>query len=85
MASIDPRDLEPAQERPRGGARIIEFQQRPGQELAVTIGELADVLGMSERWIAYRVAKDGMPSHVYGRARRFRVSEVEAYLEGRAR
>jgi hypothetical protein len=84
MALIDPKDLESAQ-RLRGGARIIKFPQRPGQERAVTIGELADVLGVSERWIAYRGAKDGMPSRTFGRPRRFRVSEAEAYLERRAR
>ena len=40
-------------------------------------------LGMSERWIAYRV-NEGMRSHRYGRARRFRLSEVVAWLERRA-
>jgi predicted DNA-binding transcriptional regulator AlpA len=64
-------------------ARIIEFPQRPGLERALTARELADTLGMSERWIAYRVA-EGMPSRTYGRARRFRVSEVESWLARRA-
>jgi excisionase family DNA binding protein len=60
-------------------AKIIQFPQRPGFERALTAKQLAEALGMSERWIAYRVA-EGMPSHRYGRARRFRMSEVEEYL-----
>lgn len=63
-------------------AKIIQFPQRPGIERALTCHELAEVLGMSERWIAYRV-KEGMPSHRYGRARRFRLSEVDAWLQRR--
>lgn len=63
-------------------AKILQFPQRPGLERALTVRELADVLGMSERWIAYRV-KEGMPSHRYGRARRFRLSEVETWLARR--
>ena len=65
-------------------AKIIAFPQRPGHERALTVAELAEVLGMSERWIAYRVKEDNMPSHKYGRARRFRLSEVERWLERRA-
>lgn len=64
-------------------AKIIQFPQRPGFEPALTAKQLADALGMSERWIAYRV-KEGMPSHRYGRARRFRISEVESWLQRRA-
>jgi excisionase family DNA binding protein len=63
-------------------ATVIPFPQRPGLERALNIAELAELLGMSERWIAYQV-KSGMPSHKYGRARRFRLSEVEGWLERR--
>jgi excisionase family DNA binding protein len=63
-------------------ATIIQFPQRPGFERSLTAQELAEALGMSERWIAYRV-REGMPSHRYGRARRFRLSEVEAWLQRR--
>lgn len=63
-------------------AKVIAFPQRAGAERALTVRELADALGMSERWIAYRVA-EGMPSHQYGRARRFRLSEVESWLARR--
>lgn len=65
-------------------AKIIEFPHRAGFERNLTAGELAQVLGMSERWIAYRV-KEGMPSYRYGRARRFRLSEVQAWVQRRAR
>ena len=64
-------------------ADIIDFPQRRGLEPMLTIQELAAALGMSERWIAYRV-NEGMRSHRYGRARRFRLSEVVAWLERRA-
>lgn len=63
-------------------AKIIPFPQRPGLERMLNTAELAEILGMSERWIAYRV-NDGMPSHRYGRSRRFRLSEVEDWLERR--
>jgi excisionase family DNA binding protein len=63
-------------------ARILQFPQRPGLERALTTVELSEVLGMSERWIAYKV-REGMPSHTYGRARRFRLSEVESWIENR--
>ncbi len=42
--------------------------------------QLAAHLGFSARWVDYRVA-EGMPSHVFGRRRRFRLSEVERWLE----
>jgi excisionase family DNA binding protein len=64
-------------------ARIIQFPQRPGNEPMLTIAELALQLHMSERWIAYQV-KEGMPSHKFGRSRRFRLSDVETWLERRA-
>jgi excisionase family DNA binding protein len=52
-------------------------------ERALTYAELSEVLGMSERWIRARVA-EGMPSHLYARkARRFRLSEVQRWLEER--
>lgn len=63
-------------------AKVIAFPQRAGAERALTVRELADALGMSERWIAYR-RQEGMPSLMYGRSRRFRLSEVEAWLQMR--
>lgn len=63
-------------------AKVIPFPQRPGAERALTVRELAETLGMSERWIAYR-RQEGMPSLIYGRSRRFRLSEVEAWLQTR--
>jgi len=42
--------------------------------------QLAAHLGFSARWVDYRVS-EGMPSHTFGKRRRFRISEVERWLE----
>ena len=61
-------------------ARIIPFPQRGvTHERYLTITELAETLGMSERWIFDR-RREGMPSHKYGRSRRYLLSEVQAWL-----
>jgi excisionase family DNA binding protein len=64
-------------------AQVLQFPKRPGAERMLTAAELAELLGMSERWIAYRV-KEGMPSQRYGRARRFRLTDVDAWLQRRS-
>jgi excisionase family DNA binding protein len=63
-------------------AKIVPFPQRPLPERYLTVAELSEVLGMSTRWLAYRI-QEGLPSYRYGRARRFRLSEVEPWLEKR--
>lgn len=65
-------------------AKIIPFPTRPGTEPAITAAQLSKDLGMSPRWIAYRV-EEGMPSHKYGRSRRFKLSEVQRWLDDRER
>lgn len=45
--------------------------------------QLAAHLGFSTRWVELRVG-EGMPSKLWGNRRRFRVSEVESWLERRA-
>jgi excisionase family DNA binding protein len=67
----------------KNGAKVIPFPDRARIERYLTAVELSEVLGMSERWIAYRV-QEGLPSHRYGRSRRFKLSEVEDWLERRA-
>lgn len=43
--------------------------------------ELAAYYGVSVRWIEYQVAR-GMPSRLIGRQRRFRIEEVDSWLNG---
>lgn len=45
----------------------------------VDIEVLAEYLGMSRRWLEYRV-KDGMPSRRQGASRRFQISQCEDWL-----
>lgn len=40
---------------------------------------VADFFGMSRRWVEYRIS-EGMPSHLIGANRRYRVSECEDWL-----
>lgn len=60
--------------------------QTAGVELPerwVTKGELAAVLGMSDRWVDKQV-KLGMPTKRFGNRPRFQISEVEAWLSDNA-
>ena len=63
-------------------SNVVPFPARPGCEPWLTTAQLAQTLAMSERWIAYRTA-EGMPSMLFGRSRRFRISEVEKWLRER--
>jgi len=45
----------------------------------LTKTQLSEQLEMSPRWIEYQVAA-GMPSHLFGNRRRFRLAEVEDWL-----
>ena len=51
-------------------------------ERRLTTAELADHLGMSTRWIRYRLG-EGMPCLRYGRTLRFIASDVDAWLNER--
>lgn len=46
----------------------------------LTLPELCAHLKVSDRWLEYRI-KEGMPSALIGGRRKFRVSEVEPWLE----
>jgi hypothetical protein len=50
----------------------------------VTKRQVAAHLGFSTRWVELPV-REGMPSKLVGGHRRFRLSEVEAWIEGMAR
>lgn len=62
------------------GALVAFPAERMGaREPWITRQQIAAELGMSVRWIDYRIA-EGMPSRKLRGARRFRLSEVEAWL-----
>jgi predicted DNA-binding transcriptional regulator AlpA len=63
------------------GALIRFPVERRQPRRLVSLGELIDAFGMSERWWRYRVA-EGMPVHRFGRrALRFDLAEVEQWME----
>ncbi len=45
-----------------------------------TVRELAEFLGMSERWVHERTRRDEIPCHRLGTALRFDPNEVQAWL-----
>jgi hypothetical protein len=53
---------------------------RPRTEPWVTKRQVAAHFGFSTRWVELRI-RDGLPSRMFGGRRRFRLSEVEAWLE----
>ncbi len=64
-------------------ARVIAFpQHRREPEPLLTLKQLAERFQRSERWLRYRL-KEGMPSHKWGGGHRFRLSEVEQWMEER--
>ena len=63
-------------------AKIIQF---PGSRQAaplLNLAELIEVFGYSERFWRYRIA-EGMPTHRWAHRLRFRVDEVESWLQRR--
>jgi excisionase family DNA binding protein len=69
-------------------ATIHELPSRAPRPLApdryLNAAELADYLGVCTRTIS-RMVREGCPSHSFGRRlRRFRLAEVEDWLERRA-
>ena len=66
----------------RGSGVVVPFPQRRGFEPWLSKRQVAAHYGYSTRWVELRV-RDGMPSHQRGGQRRFLLSEVEAWFEGR--
>jgi hypothetical protein len=66
------------------GSRVVRFpvERRQARRL-VTLTELREQLGGSERWWRYRIT-EGLPRHAWGRLHRFDPDEVVAWLDGRA-
>jgi hypothetical protein len=63
-------------------AGVIPLGAPPVSEPWLTKDQLAARLQVSTRWIDYRRC-EGMPSHKWGGHVRFRMPEVEAWLEPR--
>ena len=68
-----------------GHGKVIQFPTwATGTEPWLTKRQIADYLNYSVRWVELRV-REGMPCQRFGSRLRFRVSEVEAWLEHRER
>jgi predicted DNA-binding transcriptional regulator AlpA len=64
-------------------ARIIAFPaHRRHPERLLTLSEVREARGGSERWWRYRIA-EGLPTVRWGGTLRFRISEIEAWMEAR--
>jgi len=65
-------------------ATVVPFPRRHSFEPWLTKKQVAAHLGFSTRWVELRI-RDGLPSKLIGGQRRFRLSEVEMWIEGRTR
>ncbi len=61
---------------------VLPFPRRAGFEPWLSKKQVAAHYGYSTRWVELRM-RDGMPSHVRGGHRKFVLSEIEAWFEGR--
>ena len=64
---------------------LIFDNQRKGLERLVTKKELGEVLALSQSFINELMSDGGLPYIKIGRAVRFRVSEIMAWLQKRRR
>jgi hypothetical protein len=63
-------------------ATVVPFPRRRGYEPWLSKKQVATHYGYSTRWVELRM-RDGMPSHARGGQRRFLLSEIESWFEGR--
>ncbi|HEY3944482.1 MAG TPA: hypothetical protein VGL78_04580 [Solirubrobacteraceae bacterium] len=64
-------------------AAVLRFPtERRHAPRLITLHELCEQYGFSERWFRYRLA-EGMPAHRWGRRLRFDPVEVEEWMEAR--
>lgn len=64
-------------------ARVIAFPtHRRHPEPLLTLAELMERFGRSERWWRYRIA-EGLPVVRWGGTLRFRATDVESWMEER--
>jgi hypothetical protein len=68
----------------QGGGRVVRLVTRTGFEPWLGKREVADHFGRSTRWVELRI-REGLPSKMIGGRRGFRLSDVEAWVDGRAR
>lgn len=68
--------------RPQQGGAVVAFPRNALREPWVSKRQVADYLGRSTRWVELRV-REGLPSKMIGGRRGFRLSEVEAWIDGR--
>lgn len=52
-------------------------------EPLLSVNEVAKLLGFSVSWVNKATAKGGIPSYKIVGSRRYRISEVEAWIESR--
>lgn len=67
-------------------ARIHQFPDR-GYERFVSKQDVARHLGFSTRWVELRMERDGLPWHPPApgsNRRRFRLSEIDRWMEAKA-
>jgi predicted DNA-binding transcriptional regulator AlpA len=69
---------------PGMGATIVPFPRSIMSEPWLSKRQIADYFGRSTRWVELRV-REGLPSKMIGGRRGFRLSEVEAWIDGRNR
>jgi hypothetical protein len=76
------RRLATVGDRSHGGGSVIVFPRAAIREPWLSKRQIADYFGRSTRWVELRV-REGLPSKMIGGRRGFRLSEVEAWLDGR--
>lgn len=69
---------------PYTSGSVIPFPRSVAREPWLSKRQIADYLGRSTRWVELRV-REGLPSKMIGGRRGFRLSEVEAWIDGRNR
>ncbi|HNP58816.1 helix-turn-helix domain-containing protein [Gordonia sp. UBA7599] len=52
-------------------------------DLALTSGQAAVYLQLSQRWVGTLARRGVLPSHTVGRHRRFQVADLRAYRDSR--
>lgn len=67
-----------------GTGVVCKFPSRLQAEPWLSKRQIADYFGRSTRWVELRV-REGLPSKMIGGRRGFRLSEVEAWIDGRNR
>ena len=71
-------------QRPNGmissNQEVLRQSAQIGQQGLWTVRELAEFLGMSERWVHERTRHDEIPCHRLGTAIRFDPDEVQGWL-----